>query len=57
MLKNCSDDSNSSDDEIIKVNNSETRIAQILFVGIILSYLVKILLTLIIFFFFRIQIL
>lgn len=41
MLNNRSDDSNSSDDEIIKVHNSETSIAQVLFVGIILSYLVK----------------
>lgn len=37
MLKNSGDDSNSNDDEIIKVNNSETRRSQVLFVMIILS--------------------
>lgn len=39
MLKNGGDHSNSSDDEIIKVNNSETSRSQVLFVGIILSKL------------------
>jgi len=37
MLKNGGDDSNGSDEEIININNSETRTSQVLFVGIILS--------------------
>jgi len=36
MLKN-GDDSNSSDDEIININNSETRTSQVLFFEVILS--------------------
>jgi len=39
MLKDGGDLSNNSDDEIIKVNNSETRRSQVLFVGNILSKL------------------
>jgi len=38
VLKNGSDDSNGSDDEIINLTNSETRTSQVLFVGIILNY-------------------
>jgi len=37
MLKYVGDDSNSSDDETLKVNNSETCRSQVLFVGILMS--------------------
>jgi len=41
MLKNGGDHLNSLDDEIIKVNNSETRRSRVLFVGIELKFCFK----------------